>query len=104
MPDYRPRVDEGFNAGVTRLQVEVDEQMRADLTSAFHMAVEALERFDQQNRPLGDPGVSMFAEWVAAAAIVRRVHGEPPLVPDDLDAFLPSAVKFLNTLFCPPPV
>jgi len=104
MPDYGPRVDEGFDAGVARLQVEVDEQIHADLTTAHDMAVASLVRFEQQSGPLDDPGVGMFAEWVAAATIVRRVHDEPPLEPDDIDAFLPNAVQFLNTLFCPPPV
>jgi hypothetical protein len=45
----------------------------------------------------------MFAEWVAVAAIVRIAHDEPPLQRDDLDAFLPAAIRILNTAFCPPP-
>jgi hypothetical protein len=45
----------------------------------------------------------MFAEWVAMAAIVRIAHDEPPLQRDDLEAFLPAASGFLNTLFCGPP-
>jgi hypothetical protein len=103
MPYYDSRVDEGFNASVTRLQVQVDDHLHEVLVAAHGMAVDALERFEQQSRPLDDPGVNMFAEWVAAAAIVRSAHGEPPLERDDIDAFLPYAVKFLNTLFCPPP-
>jgi hypothetical protein len=105
--DYGPDVDGGFNAGVdrfARLGLEVDDQVRADLIHARDMTVAALERFERDVGPLDEPGVGMFAEWVAAGTIIRTAHHESPLQPDDLDAFLPAAVNFLNTLFCPPPI
>ena len=106
MADYRSGVDAGFTAGVDRFVrqgLEVDDQINADLRDSYHITVAALERYEQEVGPLDEPGVGMFAEWVAAGTIIRSTHHESPLQPEDLDSFLPVAVKFLNTLFCPPP-
>ncbi len=107
MPDFERDVDEGFTRGVARWDSEsgttVEDSLLPQLQEARSLALTALYDYEERNRQLGQPGVSMFAEWIALAAIIRAAHHEPPLQENDVEMFLPAAVGILNTLFCPPP-
>jgi len=108
MPDYKAAVAEGFDLFVERVltpnNIDVTEPVRVELARSQEMAVHALYEFEGKvGRPLDDSGVGMLAEWVAAATVIRSLHGEASLLQQDIDEFLPAAAKFLNTLFCPPP-
>ena len=108
MADYNDIITNSFNVWIDQAlisnNIEVTDQIRADLMASHEMTVNAIERFSEQRGPLGGAGVGMFAEWVAAGTVIRSFHGEPALRSEDIDEFLPAAADFLNTLFCPPPV
>ena len=85
------------------MDIIVDDSRLAPLEEPRSLALAVLDDYEARSGHLGRLGVTMFAEWVAVAAIVRIAHDEPPLQRDDLEAFLPAASGFLNTVFCPPP-
>jgi hypothetical protein len=107
MPDFEQDVDDGFRSGLERwgeeIGVTVDDSLLPLLEEPRRLALAVLYDHEARGGHLGRPGVTMFAEWVAVAAIVRLAHGETPVQRDDLDTFLPPAIEFLNTAFCPPP-
>lgn len=41
--------------------------------------------------------VALFSEMIATAGAIRIAHGEAPLTQDDIEEFLPAALRFFNT-------
>ena len=107
MPDFEQDIDDGFRSGLARwgpeIGITIDDSLLTPLEEPRSLALAVLDDYEARGGHLGRPGVTMFAEWVALAAIVRLAHNEPPLQRDDLDTFLPAAIEILNTLFCGPP-
>lgn len=107
MPDFEQDVDDGFRSALTHwvseMDVIVDDSQLAPLEEPRSLTLAVLGDYEARSGHVGRLGVTMFAEWVAMAAIVRIAHDEPPLQRDDLEAFLPAASGFLNTIFCGPP-
>jgi hypothetical protein len=107
VPDFEQDVDDGFRSALERwgpeIGVTIDDSVVAPLEEPRYLALAVLNDYEAHDRYLGRPGVTMFAEWVAVAAMVRVAHNEPPLQRFEIDAFLPAATEILNTAFCRPP-
>ena len=41
--------------------------------------------------------IALLSELTATAAAVRTAHNEPPLTEQDIEDFLPAALRFFNT-------
>lgn len=108
MPNFEQDIDNGFRSALTRwaseIDIAVDYSQLTLLEEHRSLTLVVLGDYEARSGHLGRLGVTMFAEWVAIAAIIRIAHDEPPLQRDHLDAFLPAATEMLNTAFCHPPM